>query len=161
MNKKILVVAFTFALLFFISAGISYHFGPQIRQQLRLAEWRHKYVSDSPIGEITSKIIPATSVTITDCKPDPMSAFTFLGSTLRFINTDIRNHTIYFKEKNFVIAAGGFTDVPMDFLKSGGDRSYYACDSNKYVGLVALFGTVSSTSTNSTSTNMMSPAAVK
>jgi len=156
MTKKNIITLFVLLALFFVSAGFAYYFGPQIRNELRVKEWRAKYYTDTPTGKLT--LPKASSINITGCKAEPRSLFTHLNSQLRFVNNDDRGHMIYFRQKNFLVPANGYVDVAIDFLSKPGDRGYYDCDSAKYVGMI---GTYLNAGSNSVATSTTTGTTVK
>lgn len=156
MTKKNLIALLVLLLLFVLSAGLAYYFGPQIRNELRVQEWREKYYVENPVGKITTPHV--SSVNISGCKAEPRTLLTHLNSQLRFVNNDDRGHMIYFRQKNFLVPANGYVDVAIDFFSNPGDKGYYDCDSSKYVGMISTYlnapssAGVTATTTSATTT---------
>jgi hypothetical protein len=143
MSKKFLTTILILLVLLAISVAVGYYFGPQITYQRKLASLGGKYKFDTPTGRVTE----AKSVTITGCKANPVFAFTYTGSIVRFTNGDDRAHVVYFKQTHFTVPKHGFYDAKIDFLTSPGEKASYDCDSTKHIGVVSIF-LASSTTTD-------------
>lgn len=103
---------------------------PDIRREIQRRNFK--------VQKFTGNVVATKSVTIAQCKIEPVISFAKLNSELAFVNTDNTNHVLFFKEGHYTVPARGTLKLDLNFLKTPGNKGF-DCDSHKHAGVISIF----------------------